>query len=264
MFRFDLDSTDLAQSYVHASAFLFPSGRKMLEALRLEPGHHVLDVGCGTGLLADYVSRLVGSTGLVIGIDPLPLRIAIAQKRQRPNLRFSIGTALDLTALAAESFYAAYMHLVFHWLPDQAEALRQLHRVMKPGARLGVTTSARERVNTMEALRADILSRPPYRDFPQAREANHRVTSGELRGLLHDAGFRVTQLDTEPTAAQWSNAEQAIAFSETISAGNLFGHLPEALRQPARSELAASLDTLGAQDAIRVEGARIVAVACRC
>lgn len=261
MFRFDLDSDELAQAYGHASAFLFPSGRKLVEALRIRPGHRVLDVGCGTGLLADYVSRLVAPDGVVVGIDPLPRRIAMAQRRARPNLRCRVGTADDLSEFPRDTFDAAYLHLVFHWLPDKVGPLSELHRVLKRGASLGLTTSARDRDNTIETARTLVLSRRPYSDFAQEQPQASRTTSAELESLFRETGFSVTHLVTEPTIAEWPTADEAIAFSETITAGNLFGHLPEDLRLPARRELANALESQRARDVIRVEGTRIVAVA---
>jgi len=236
-----------------------------VEALNVAPGHRVLDVGCGTGLLADHVARIVGAEGLVVGIDPLPLRVAIAQRRQRPNLRFQIGTAFDLSEFPTGSFDAAYLHLVMHWLPDKVEPLRQLHRVVKPGALIGLTTSARECENSLAKAQAAVLSSPPFSEYADAGHAwGHRLGGDELRALLQATGFAVTSLATEATVTHWPTVDDAIAFSETISAGNLFGHVPEALRHAARRALAARLEPLRETQGIRIEGARLVAVASRC
>lgn len=264
MFRFDLDTPQLADAYTRVSPLLFVSGKKLVEALDLAPGQHVLDVGCGTGVLADHVAKLVAPHGLVVGIDPLPHRIAIAQRRQRANLAFQVGSASDLGAFAAAAFDAAYLHLVLHWLPDKRETLRQLRRVLKDGAPIGLTTSARDHDNTLFSARVDMLSRPPYSAYAAAAPVDGRVSRRELAALLETSGFRVTRLDTQPTVVEWPTAEQAIAFTEAISAGNLFGHLCEELRQPARAELAATLERSRHGGLIRIEGARTLAVACAC
>ena len=262
MFRFDLDTDALAEAYGRASPLLFLAGKRLIHALGLKPGHRVLDVGCGTGLLAEYVARQIGADGLVVGIDPLPRRIAIARRRERPNLTFQIGTADDLGAFPDRSFDAAYLHLVFHWLPDKIAPLRQLHRVLKAGAPLGLTTSAGECENTFERARATVLAQPPYDAFRDDAEARiHHVSSDELERVLDEAGFDVSRIEREPTSAEWPTAEEAIAFSETIAAGNLFGHLPERLRARACTDLAAVLDRQRRDGLIRVEGARILALA---
>ena len=73
-----LDTQELARHYEQVSAgHQFKAGQRLIEKLAVAPGEYVLDVGCGTGLLAEYVAGLVGPTGSVVGIDPLPLRIAL-------------------------------------------------------------------------------------------------------------------------------------------------------------------------------------------
>ena len=92
-----LDNQELAHHYERISvAHQFKAGQILIAELAVASGEHVLDVGCGTGLLAEYVAGLVGPTGAVVGIDPLPLRIALAQQKGRSNLSFKVGTADDL------------------------------------------------------------------------------------------------------------------------------------------------------------------------
>lgn len=263
MFRFDVDSDELADGYERASALLFTAGRQLIESLHLELGHRVLDVGCGTGLLADYVSRVVGPQGYVIGVEPLPRRIEIARRQhRRANLEFIVGSALDLSVLPAASVDAAYLHFVLHWLPDCIGPLRQLARVLKRGARIGLTTAADGVANTFDATCDHVLSRAPYNQFPaEQRVKSHRVRVDELDKALSLAGFGASNLRTERSVAHWRTAEQAIAFYETISGGNLFGHLHGSLRQSARAALADALESLRESDGIRVEGSRITAVA---
>ncbi|MGC1398173.1 class I SAM-dependent methyltransferase, partial [Candidatus Binatus sp.] len=113
----DLDTADLAERYERISADRqFRGGQELLRELALVPGETVLDIGCGTGMLAEYATSLVGPAGSVIGIDPLPLRIEIAKKRGTANLSFKVGNAYDLGEVAADSFDVVYMNAVFHWL----------------------------------------------------------------------------------------------------------------------------------------------------
>ena len=92
-----LDTQELAHHYEQVSAaHQFKAGQILIEELAITLGEKVLDVGSGTGLLAEYVAGLVGPTGSVVGIDPLPLRIALAQQKGRSNLRFQVGTASRL------------------------------------------------------------------------------------------------------------------------------------------------------------------------
>ena len=61
--------------------------RATLEALDLQPGERVLDIGCGPGYLAAEMAELVGPEGFVQGIDPSPHMLAIAARRALRAIR---------------------------------------------------------------------------------------------------------------------------------------------------------------------------------
>jgi ubiquinone/menaquinone biosynthesis C-methylase UbiE len=86
------DTEILAHNYERLSAERqFKSGQTLISELGIAPGDRVLDVGSGTGLLAEFTTDVVGPTGAVVGIDPLPLRVELAKRRGRPNLSFAVG-----------------------------------------------------------------------------------------------------------------------------------------------------------------------------
>src|SRR5580704_1455456 len=79
------DNDELARDYDRVSVDRqLQSGKMLVRDLAPRAGERVLDVGCGTGLLAQHIADLVGPTGHVLGVDPLPLRIELAQPRRGP------------------------------------------------------------------------------------------------------------------------------------------------------------------------------------
>src|SRR5688572_32723923 len=78
-----LDSEELASTYERVSTRQFNHGKLLIAALAPRPGERGLDIGCGTGRLGDYVAGLVAPDGEVVGVDPLPLRIDIAARKNR-------------------------------------------------------------------------------------------------------------------------------------------------------------------------------------
>ncbi|HXM89715.1 MAG TPA: class I SAM-dependent methyltransferase [Candidatus Acidoferrum sp.] len=250
----NLDTADLAERYERISADRqFRGGQEMLRELKLAPGETVLDIGCGTGMLAEYAASLVGANGSVVGLDPLPLRIEIAKKRSAANLSFKLGNAYDLGDVAAGSFDVVYMNAVFHWLPEKSAPLRAVLRALKPGGRFGLTTVSPERDrNWLNVIRQRVLAREPYSKFPEAQAVqNYRVGRDELEKLLLDSGFAIATLETRVSSrdaarGQWT-IEGALEFAEASSFGNFLGHLPKELQAQAREEIKRELENLRAQ-----------------
>jgi arsenite methyltransferase len=259
----NLDTPDLARHYEEASSDRqFKAGKVLVAKLALRPGDQVLDVGSGTGLLAEYVAGIVGPTGAVVAIDPLSHRIEIAKRKARPNLTFRVGDAYELGDYADESFDVVYLNAVFHWLPEKRGPLRQWHRVLRSAGRLGIATGSKDHVSTVQRIRKSVLDREPYARFEEARAGTaHRVTADELRNLLGETGFAVDSIDVMPSLAIHGSADAAIEFSQASSFGNFLGHLPDDLRRAARVEIWRELEALRTPEGIRVEGARLVAVA---
>ena len=76
------DTPELARNYEQAGIVQFHHGKFLIGPLAIKAGEHVLDLGTGTGRLAEFVAGVVGSRGSVIGIDPLQSRIDVARLRQ--------------------------------------------------------------------------------------------------------------------------------------------------------------------------------------
>jgi arsenite methyltransferase len=256
------DNEDLARDYDELSANRqFKSGKLLVQALAIQPGERVLDVGCGTGRLAEFMAEQAGPTGHVLGIDPLPLRINLAQARGRESLSFRVGDAYALDDLPNAAFDVVCLNAVFHWLPEKTGPLRQFARILRPGGRLGISTGLKGHPNPVRETAAAILARPPFAAHPRGEAADHRVDLDEMRRLLGDAGFRVALLETRLSAQTFPTAEAVLRYAEASSFGNLFGHLPERLRPVAREAIREALAAAATADGIPMSTCRIVAVA---
>jgi len=235
----DFDSAKLAEDYDRISLERqFRSGQLLIKDLAPRAGERILDIGAGTGLLAEYVADLVGPTGEVIGIDPLPHRIEVANRKARTNLHFQVANAYDLSVFPANHFDAAYMNAVFHWLADKRAPLRQIVRILKRGGRLGISTGAKGNPNLLRSARAIVLGREPYNKYVVASTSVlHRVSIEEARSLLIEAGFEVKLVEARQISRPQATPEETMVFSEASSFGNFLGHLPEELRARARDEI---------------------------
>ncbi|MFO1080313.1 MAG: methyltransferase domain-containing protein [Reyranellaceae bacterium] len=258
------DSAALARDYEEVSRQRqFVAGRRLVAALAIAAGERVLDVGCGTGLLAEHVADLVGPGGAVLGIDPLPERIALAAAKARATLRFEVGDAADLSGHAEGSFDVVLLNAVFHWLPDKAGPLREFRRVLRPGGRLGIGGTTREQRSPLAGVMREVLARPPFAAHPRPRrELSFRIDADEMRRLLAEAGYADIAVTVLDARYRHPSAEAAMRYAESSSFGNLLAHLPAALRPAARAALAAGMAANAAPDgSLEQTGQRMIALA---
>ena len=261
------DNEDLARDYEAVSVDRqFVSGQRLAKVLGIAPGERVLDVGCGTGLLAEHIAGIVGSAGHVLGTDPLPLRVQMARDKARDrclaNVEFRVEDANDLSSIAAASFDVVCLNAVFHWLPDKTGPLREFARVLRVHGRIGIAGGAKDRNSPMRQVMAETLARPPFAAHPRAGAYAWRVDETEMRRLLEAAGFDVTRIELYEVPHVHASAEAAVRYAEASSFGNLLAHLPLELRAAARAAMVGDLRTVAAADgSIAEDGRRMIAIA---
>ncbi|MFC8125997.1 class I SAM-dependent methyltransferase [Streptomyces sp. NPDC057302] len=134
----------------------------------LRPGGRVLDAGCGTGRALPALREAVGPSGAVLGVDLTPAMLEAATRAGRDRegqLLLADVTRLPLRSSSLDAVFGA--GLISH-LPDPAENLRELRRVVRPGGTLALfhpigraALAARQgRQITPDDLRAEANLRP--------------------------------------------------------------------------------------------------------
>lgn len=122
-----------------ADALLRRSRDRVLRGARLRPGQRVLDVGAGTGLLTLAVLGRAGASGQVVALDLSFDALGACRQQARttaPALTANYVTG-DVRALPFpdQSFDVVVARSVLMYVPDRQAAVRELHRVLRPGGR---------------------------------------------------------------------------------------------------------------------------------
>jgi len=262
------DGRELAERYDRISDVQFKSGRQLVEKMRVKKGDRVLDVGCGTGRLALYVADIVGPSGLVIGIDPSPHRIRVAEPKlkdkKRPNVRFMIGRGEDLSEFSDESFDHVCYSSVFHWVGDKKAAVEEAYRVLRPGGNVGMTTVDRSHPFAMQKMMEEIFSRKPYAGRVSFQsEMGMLVDRDELVKRLKTSGFDRICIDHVSETHKYSSAGELFGFIEASSFGNFLRDIPEELRPRVLEDMKKALETMRKGNNIELEANTMFAIAYR-
>jgi ubiquinone/menaquinone biosynthesis C-methylase UbiE len=258
MTNLKIDTTILAKKYDEISDAQFENGKILIEKLGVKNGHKVLDIGCGTGRLGLYAADKIGPTGWFVGIDPLENRINIAKKKNRnPIAVFKTGVSDDLSFLSDDTFDIVYLNAVFHWIVNKDATLAEIHRILKPGGKLGITTAAKELPGNFKLTIDSVLLREPYAgyvvidDDPMFR---YGVTTSELKKLLSKAGFKNISSEVRKVIRHYATPQDALALLEASSFGNFLLHVPESLREKARTDILAEFENQRADKGIESVG----------
>jgi arsenite methyltransferase len=259
------DVAQLAYCYEDGSVEReFEAGGILLERLALRAGERVLGVGNGNALLAKYMARVVGPRGTMVASGPLPSLTNSDDRRTNVDPKFREGTASGLGTYADASFDIVFLNAVSHWPAQKPGPLPEFHRLLAAGGRLGILIAADERFSTLHAIRQAVLARAPYVRFSELRcRPAERMTMVGLQSLLQQTGFAVSSLEVAPDRTIEPSPSAAIESAEASSFGSFLGHLPDDLRGAARAEIERELQAFRVPEGVRLESARVIAVAHR-
>jgi arsenite methyltransferase len=127
----------VAQLYQRVAVPLFsPIATDLIAAVRLTSGETLLDLGTGTGLVAEVACGAVAPSGFVVGLDPSIGMLELVTPADRLALVAAQAPGLPF---ADAVFDAVTANLVISHLPDLHAGLRDIARVLRPGGRLGCT-----------------------------------------------------------------------------------------------------------------------------
>ena len=201
---------EIYESYVAPSMFA-PLVPLLLEWAPPREGDRVLDVGCGTGLVARRVAPLVGPQGIVFGLDITPEMLAQAQsaaEREGSQIEWHESPAEELP-FPDGRFDLVLCQQALQFSPNRAAAVSEMYRVLDDGGRVGLNMwLGLEHQPFYEALECALVRRL---GAPALAAGFSLGNAGEINELLLNAGFDGVEIMRKPITARYHDPERAIA-----------------------------------------------------
>lgn len=208
-------ATDVARAYKTG----------MLAALRIAPGHCVLDVGCGPGTDLAALADAVGPTGTVHAVDQDPAMVATARERfadHGARVRIHEADAQRLPFEDAGIDRARVDRVLMH-VADPAAALGELRRVLRPG---GLLALAEPDWDTLAVDHPDLECARAFTQYVARHTSRNQAIGRQLPRLAHQAGFAVESVgDAAPVLTDFATAESILGLrrntARAVAAGLL-------------------------------------------
>jgi len=172
-------------------AIATPVSVGLLDAANLRTGERVLDVACGTGVIARLAAERVGPSGSVTAIDVAPDMIGVAKSTAAPtapHIEWHVGDAIALP-LPDNAYDVVLCQMGLMFMEDRPAALAEMRRVVAPGGRVIVNTpgAIQPAFVAMEQAIVEHIS-PDLGGFVRAVFSMHDPDL--VSALLRDAGLR--------------------------------------------------------------------------
>jgi ubiquinone/menaquinone biosynthesis C-methylase UbiE len=165
--------------------------RDLVERARpFGPSDRILDLGCGTGIVARVLRERLGGGARLVGVDISGAMIAKARSLA-PEIEWVQASAAALP-FPDRSFEVVLSQQMLQFCPDRRAALREVRRVLTPGGRLVASTW---RPRPLQPV-YDALGLLAERHLGPSSDLRWSLDAEELGALLTDAGFADVRIDT--------------------------------------------------------------------
>lgn len=213
-----------------------PVAKVLIRKAALQPDERVLDVACGTGIIARLALQKVGNNGTVTGLDINPGMLAVARSIVPDAITWHEAGAEDMP-FSDESFDVVICQMGLQFMEDKPAALKEMYRVLLPGGRLILNVPG-PAGNVFEIL-AEAMGQNIN---PEAEEFVKHVFSlndtGEIRQLINDAGFRNPEIKSKNKMLSLPTPKEFFhQYIQSTPLSNIWANADESTRSTLEEEV---------------------------
>lgn len=153
------DVASFVKRFETESREVFAQRQAITDALKLQPGEAVADIGAGTGIFTRLFATKVGPEGKVIAVDiaqPFLDHIARTAKEQGQTQIQTLKGSQTTTNLPPGSIDVAYLADTYHHIEHPDAVLASIHQALKPGGRLFIVEFDRDSAKNAEFIRKHV------------------------------------------------------------------------------------------------------------
>lgn len=219
--------------------------QRLVDGAGVSPHQRILDVACGTGVVARAAAQRVGSSGSVVGLDLNEAMLAVA-RRLRPDLQWRVGDACVLP-FGDGVFDLVLSQAALMFFRDRVAALREMGRVAGATGRVAVQVPGRLAASPGYLALTEAVARHTAPDVLDLLGAYFAV--GEpalLTGLFDAAGLRVERFDTWLGATRLSSIDTFLAVELLPIADQVDQVTRDRIVEDCHTALARFVDPTGA------------------
>jgi ubiquinone/menaquinone biosynthesis C-methylase UbiE len=218
---------------------------RLVEAADPAAGQSVLDVGCGTGIVARTAADRLGRAGVVVGMDRNEAMLEVA-RRLRPELRWVLGDAGALP-FRDGSFDLVLSQAALMFFDDRAAALREMGRVAGAHGRVVVQVPGRLAASPGYVPLAEAVKKHAPAEVLDLLHAYFAVgETSLLRRLFNEAGLRIERLDSWLGATRLESVGTFLSVELLPIAGRVSAAVRDRIVADCRPALAGFTETSGA------------------
>jgi len=196
--------------------------KAIVDEAKIVPGAHVLDIACGSGEPSISIAALLAGSGRVVGIDisPAPLQVARGRVagRKLGNVEFQQADVHQLP-FADGTFDHVVSRLGVMFFSDLPRAMREIHRVLKPGGRASHLAWGPMEQPYFQATIGTVLKLLPELSVPASAKGMFRFGKpGTLGESLREAGFQQIEERVEKVPWNWPGTpEELWAYFQDVT-----------------------------------------------
>ncbi|HTM24189.1 MAG TPA: methyltransferase domain-containing protein [Vicinamibacterales bacterium] len=215
-----------AERYHELSAPQQAWGRRVLERMPLEGHEHVLDIGCGTGVVTGEIAARL-PRGRLVALDRSEAMLRTASdwlRRQAP--RTGIVRADGAALPFRRAFDAVFSAATFHWIHDHAALFRSIVMALKPGGRLVAQCGGEGNLAVLRGRAQRLMDGRFAQFFDEWTEPTHYADVESTKRRLADAGFVDIDVWQEAAPTSFDDPETYREFIATVCVRHQAARLP--------------------------------------